>query len=470
VTLEQDASVKGQGWALFWFVFVLALGLRVVLLGQHAFQMDEACIAGWSRRILHGDLLLTGGLRNDKPPLQMYLGALGLGLFGESESAVRLMDAVLSAAECGLLAWALAPVAGTTAALGAGLLLASSPLHRGYGASGIMDGPLAFFTLLSFVLALRGQLWWAGLTWGLGFCSKQTALFFLPLPVLAVIVSDGLSVRNAKTFAHGATWACLPLILWSLLFSNPRLGAFVGMAANQPDVGFRLAGLADRLRRWMQSSGGLLPFAAPMPWLVWGAAALAPLLWWTAPNRALRAWALALAFPLFGMAVFAAMNMRFFDRYHLPLLWALCALPALLAAQWPPASTPRRAFAGVSLALGLAALLFARVTPLPLDQQGAAGNIYDGYRALLQDAKQLEPQGAILASSQGGLRHMGSWYLSPAWSLVESPEAPPADGRPFYAAERLGTAPPTGWVWKAVKRYDGQGPAPFWVLYKAAHV
>ena len=66
-------------WIIFFILFFIALGLRVVLLGHHAFHMYEALYASFSRRILHGDLLLTSGLRNDKPPLQMYLGALGLG-------------------------------------------------------------------------------------------------------------------------------------------------------------------------------------------------------------------------------------------------------------------------------------------------------------------------------------------------------------------------------------------------------
>ncbi len=230
LTLERGGSEEGWGVEVFWAAFIVAFGLRLVLLGQHAFHMDEACIAGWSRRILHGDLLLTGGMRNDKPPLQMYLGALGLALFGESESAIRIVNAAVSALECGVLAWALVPVTGAGAALGAGWLLAVSPLHRGYGASGIMDGPLSFFMLLSFVLAARGRGAWSGLAWGLAFCSKQTALFLLPWPWVALLAASPSWRSALREWSLGAAVACVPLLLWELIFAHPRLGAFVGMA------------------------------------------------------------------------------------------------------------------------------------------------------------------------------------------------------------------------------------------------
>src|SRR5258708_26303961 len=112
--------------------------------------MDEALYAGFSSRILHGDLLLTGGLNNDKPPLQPYLGAVGMALFGDNESAARIMDCLLSAAECAVLCWFLWPLAGALLALAAGLLVSGAPLAMGYRASALMDTPMSLFRLLAF--------------------------------------------------------------------------------------------------------------------------------------------------------------------------------------------------------------------------------------------------------------------------------------------------------------------------------
>jgi 4-amino-4-deoxy-L-arabinose transferase-like glycosyltransferase len=450
--------------ALFWAVFVLALGLRLVLLGQHAFHMDEALYASHAERIAHGDLLLTGGLNNDKPPLQAYLGALGIACFGKSESAVRGMDAAMSAAECGLLAWALAPFAGAMAALGAGLLLAASPLHRGYGASGIMDGPLAFFLTWSFVLAVRGRLFSAGLAWGLAFASKQTALL-LPWPLLALPFS-GLGLRQALLdWLRGALWVALPLLLWSAVFAHPRLGTFLGMAAHQPEVGLHWQGWLDRFGGWLALAQDALPWPKLTAPLILAGPLLSLGLLWRARSAASRAWALLPWVPGLSLGIFAALNMRSFDRYALPYLAPLCAGPALLAAAFPLGSRARRWMAVFSLALGLAAFAVARQQPLSPEQQGAAGDRFDGYRAALLDAKALEPEGASLFCGEGGLRWMGAWYLGRNWKLWESPAEILGDSG-LYALARQGTALPQGWNWRPLKVYDSQGRPPYMVLYR----
>ena len=468
MALEAGKPARDWGPAVFGTVFVLALGLRLVLLGQHAFHMDEALYASWSHRIVHGDLLLTGGLRNDKPPLQMYLGALGLALFGECESSIRMMDALVSALECGLLAWALIPLAGAAPALGAGLLLAVSPLHRGYGASGVMDGPLSFFLLQSFVLAARGLAGWSGLVWGLAFCSKQTALFLAPWPLLALVVAKPGWRDSLKHWLFGSGVVCAALMLWELIFAHPRLGAFLGMAANQPEVGFKLAGFGVRLDRWMQLSAADLPWAPALALIALAGPPLGLGLFLKGRDGHAKAWALSLAFPLYAMAVFAAFNMRFFDRYAVPYAWALCASPAVLISAWAPGSRSRRVLGGLFLALAVLVMVWARRQPLSLEQQGAAGDRYDGYRALLLDLGQREPAGGALVTSQGGIRQMGAWYLAPGWSLAEAPDLPSAPGLPLYAAECEGSPPPAGKAWTALKRYDAFGPPPAWILYKAA--
>lgn len=448
----------------FIAVFVIALGLRLVLLGQHAFHMDEALYATFSRRILHGDLLLTGGLNNDKPPFQFYLGALGLGLFGEGESSIRLMDAVLSAMECGLLAWALAPVSGLLAALGAGFLLAASPLHRSYGATAVMDGPFSLFMLFSFVMAARQRALASGLAWGMAFSAKQTALFFLPLPWLALALSAGWDREAFRLWIKSASLPFMAVLLWSAVFAHPRLGAFLGMSAHQPEVGLRLSGLGQRLLAWASLSAGDWALGRGYYPVLLVSPLIALALWRRGGQRA--AWTAAALFAPFGMLVYAAMNMRAYDRYPVPYAWALCALPALLAALPSPKGALRPAFAVLALGFGLSALFAARSRALPLDQQGAAGDRFDGYRALLVDLKRREPQGAALVSSQGGLRWMGGWYLGPGWALSESPELPDAAAPKVYAAEREGSALPPG-NWSKVASYEGFGPPPVWQLYRA---
>jgi 4-amino-4-deoxy-L-arabinose transferase-like glycosyltransferase len=437
-------------------VAVLAFGLRAVLLGEHAFHMDEALYATFSKRILHGDLLLTGGLNNDKPPLQFYWGALGLGLFGESESGLRLMTALVSAVECGLLAWLLLPLAGTMAAAGAGLLLAASPLHRSFGSTAVMDGLLSLALLGSFGAALKKQPLLAGLAWGLACASKQTAFFLAPVPFLACLAVAEDWRTALKDWSVGAAIVLIPLFLWSALFSHPRLGMILGMAAHQPEVGLRGDGFLARLLLWQRQGQGCL--TVPVWW--WAAPLVSAGLWW----KGQKAWALGALFPVFGLALFAGLNMRLFDRYYVPLIWALAALPALAAALLPR----RRFFSALVLALGLFGWFQARNQVFPADQHGAAGSINDGQRDLLAWMDRLEPAGALAASDSGGLRWMGGWYLKGDWALNDGAGREELDalqaehpGKALYLVSARGREKAVGRRWKLLAE---SGP---WQLWKA---
>lgn len=458
-------EAAGRAWLAAALCFLAALGLRAVLLGEHALHMDEALYGGFSRRILRGDLLLMGGLNNDKPPLQAWLGALGLALFGGGESALRSLDLLLSAAECALLAWALAPLSGALAALGAGLLLAAAPLHRAYGAAAFMDAPLSLLLLGSFAAAARGRSRAAGLLWGLACWAKQTAFFFLPLPLAAALAAA--SGRAAlRPFARGAAWPLLALLAWALLCNHPRLGMLLGMSQHQPEVGLKLAGLGPRLGGWAGELRLALGLPPTLAWLPWGLPLLGLGLW-RRGGLGLAPWAWACAWPAFGLLLFAAMNMRHFDRYCLPLLWPLAAAPALLAGL--AEGRLHRAGSLLALALGLAALAQARA-----QAPRHPGADFDGYRAALQALGALEPGGGIAAAPGGGLRWMGGWYLGRGWDLIDGAE--PAElaaaaarrpGRSLYLLLREGEAAPAGWSWRRLQGLADPAGGPAWHLLRA---
>jgi 4-amino-4-deoxy-L-arabinose transferase-like glycosyltransferase len=402
-------------------LFLYALGLRVSLLGKHPFHMDEALYAGFSNRILHGDLLLTGGLNNDKPPLQPYLGALGMALFGNTESGVRFMDCLVSALECAVLCWFLWPLAGAMLALAAGLCLAGAPLAASYGASGLMDSPMSLFLLLSFCLAASAQPWGAGLAWGLAAASKQTAWFLLPWVALAAWASAYAPRASIRHFIRGAAWVLLPLGLWSVLFQHPRLGMILLMRANQPEVGFSASGAGARLAYWLQAGLGL--FQAPwiFPLLALGGLLGSLVLgfrWRKHPE--LRAWALAGTFVPVCLALYVALNMRPFDRYLLPL-----ASFAALAFALPLAelSRDRPLIRWAFLPLLLALLLANRGMAVPGTQQGVGYAANDGFDAAARELKRRCPTGGALYSTESGVHWMGNYYLGKGWKLVENQDS-----------------------------------------------
>jgi 4-amino-4-deoxy-L-arabinose transferase-like glycosyltransferase len=421
-------------------VFLYAFGLRAALLGRHPFHMDEALYAGFSSRIVHGDLLLTGGLNNDKPPLQPYLGALGMALFGESESAPRLMNCLLSAFECAALLWFLWPMTGALLAALAALLVAGAPIAAGYGASALMDGPMSLFLLLAFCLSASSRPWAAGLCWGLAAASKQTAWFLLPFFLAAVWVGDYAPRASLKRFAQGSAWILLPLLLWSAAFQHPRLGMVLLMKANQPEVGPGWVGLGGRWVHWMSLGEGLFQG----PWifsflLVCGLAGSAWLFWRWRKRPELRAWALAGVFAPLCLLLFAFLKMRDFDRYLLPLA-PFSALGLAL-----PLGELTRGRAGLRLlflpALGL--LLFAnRGLRIPPTQQGVGFAANDGMDAAFAEMKRLSPEGGTLYSPEGGAHWMGNFYLGKNWSLFETQDPPVLKGDTYLLLAAASAPPP----------------------------
>lgn len=430
---ERQAQSRRALW-LGLAVFAYALGLRAGLLGLHAFHMDEALYAGFSRRILHGDLLLTGGLNNDKPPLQFYGGALSMALFGEREASARLLNAVASALECGLLSWALWPLAGFAGAALAGVLLAASPLGAGYGSSFLMDGPLSLLMLGSFVAASRKRAGLAGLLWALACAAKQTAYFLLPLPVLALVLAGAFQDR--RSFGKGALAGLIPLWVWSALFQHPRLGMILLMRANQPEVGLGAHGPGaaawlDLLRRGSTQPGAINAVAAL------GVLALPALAWRSRRKAALRPWLLAPLMVPGLLLLFCGLGMRGFDRYWLPALPFVAALPALGLAALPLGAL-RRVAAVLALLLLCASVRQARHLDITgLQGSGWPGN--DGFPQTCAGMEAASPQGGILAGDVGGLHWLGNWYLTRDWDCFESPTPESmkalevaSGGRPLY--------------------------------------
>ena len=450
------------------FLFLYAFGLRVTLLGKHPFHMDEALYASFSQRILHGDLLLTGGMNNDKPPLQFYLGAVGMALFGDGESAIRAMNCLVSSLECAALCWFLWPLCGTLISLMAGLLLAGAPLAAGYGASALMDGPMSLFLLLAFCLAASSRPWAAGLAWGLACACKQTAWFLGPFLALTVWMAGFAPHSSLKQWAKGAAAALVPLFIWSLLFQHPRLGMIFLMKANQPEVGHAWGGLGTRFAQWLAIGGSLYEPQALFALALWGGLAFSAFLAWRwRDDHALRAWSLAGFFGPLCLLLFAALNMRFFDRYLLPLAsFGLMALALGLAY----VTRERRGLRLLLLPCMLLAVFANRGLSLPPSQEGVGFAANDGFDRVAALLKSRSPGGGKIFSNDGSVQWMSAYYLAKGWQVVEISDSHELmqrlgaeTGPEAWLLLRPGEAllPPKGWNLDESARLEN------WVLTRA---
>ncbi len=177
------------------FLYLLAWGLRVAMVGVHRLHPDEALYGHWGLLILSGRDPWLATVPVYKPPLVPYIlfgsmSLLGCDPFaplqsGPSELAVRLPGLVAGMAMVGLtgrLAWRLYrdPMAGLTAAM----VVALSPLAFLLSATGFTDPTMVVLGLAGCVAAAEGRPGWAGLLAGLSFAAKQTGVVWLPLVVL----------------------------------------------------------------------------------------------------------------------------------------------------------------------------------------------------------------------------------------------------------------------------------------------
>lgn len=242
-------------------VLLLAAWLQVGALSSYnRFHPDEAFFMTFARHAaVNGDWLLPGSL--DKPPVSIYMNALGLmALAVDADAAgvlhldvykgefaartIGVMQGVLLAALLMAIAWYL--TGQRHMALLTGLLLALSPYVIAFAPTAFTDLPMLLFGMLAWLLALRGRYAWAGVFFALSFAAKPQAIYLLPLLLWAVLRLQKPPAAIKRLMAFG-----LPLLLGVLLL--------LGWDAARPEQSVFALGASNNAL-----SGGVLP---PDDWL-----------------------------------------------------------------------------------------------------------------------------------------------------------------------------------------------------------
>ena len=223
-------------------LLLAALLLTQSLAHYERFHPDEAFFMTFARgAAVNGDWLLPGSL--DKPPLSIYLNAVGLMLFAVDADAngVLYLDVYqgeFAARVTGVLQGVLLVALMMTVAkhlriaddypLFVGLLLALSPYLIAFAPTAFTDVPMLLCGALAWLLALRGRGVWAGVAWALSFAAKPQAVFLLPLILLSL----------PRRCTLGFSMMCVPgaalLLLWDA--ARPENSVFLlGASNNTPD-------------------------------------------------------------------------------------------------------------------------------------------------------------------------------------------------------------------------------------------
>lgn len=212
---QRLASGKPMWLGLLPIILVVAASLAVFFghLGdQPLFNPDEGLYAEPAREMLdtgeYITTLLNYSVRFTKPPLVIWLMALGYKAFGVSEFAARLPGALAATLLVVATYCFAARFLTTRVALLAASMLVTAPLYIGLARMAITDMPLALFTaagLMAFFTAYRTKSNW--MTWlgyvffGLAVMTKGPVGVVLPSLILSIFyIIRGRAVEALRFF------------------------------------------------------------------------------------------------------------------------------------------------------------------------------------------------------------------------------------------------------------------------------
>jgi hypothetical protein len=321
-------------------VIALAALIRVSLIAVNRFHGDEALYCHWGLLIASGkDIFLRQGVIVDKPPVFLYTLALFFRLFGPNETAARLPNIMASLASIAIICRIVARLTDGRAAVLSALLLALSPFDIQFAPTAFTDPMMVFLVLASYLLALRGPYFLAGVAAGLAVMTKPTAIFFLPLLAFFVAQRFGWPWRGREfgkavlRLALGFLIVGLAVVLWDVLIRIDAVN--FASASAQRYGGLRIAPAARLLPRfqgWLRQ----LQYVTGSPFLdgllLVGLPFLLGYGWWRRRERDgwLLDWVLA-AFLIYYVAVHTVLSFSIWDRYMLGLAPVLAVLLARIS-------------------------------------------------------------------------------------------------------------------------------------------
>ena len=255
-------------------VVLVALGLRLVALGQMPMHYDESIHAFYAWRLA----LDNGGTCTSRGSMgrsRSYLMALAFTGLGATETAAARPSALIGTALVAL-PYFLRDRIGTVGALGAAVLFCVSPSFVYYSRFAREDIYLAFLTLS---LVITTFAWLRQPTVArivlvfalLALCvaTKESFLFTALLGVLFLLAALG---REAWTLRHDGDDRATPLTdalarapargwLWAVLaFAGVYVALFTTFGSNLPGI----AGVADGIRYWLDQQPLALHEKSPL--------------------------------------------------------------------------------------------------------------------------------------------------------------------------------------------------------------
>ena len=235
-------------YKLFWILTGITTFLRLLIIGKLGLTVDEAHYWVYSKFL---DLSYY-----DHPPMIGYIVKLFTDIFGTNEFAVRLPSVIIFILTSWLFFLCVKKIFNERVAFIGTILINILPVFSFLGAVvTIPDSPLSLFWMLSFYLFINiietkeSKYWYMlGITTGLAFLSKYTAVMIYPSIMLFLICSK----ENRFWFAKKELYLSmiisflmfLPVVIWNIQNNWASFGFQLqhGFGKSLPSFSFTLFG------------------------------------------------------------------------------------------------------------------------------------------------------------------------------------------------------------------------------------
>ncbi len=219
-------KMPGAGVTGFWLLAGLAL--RVWQFGWYPLRPDEALYSVWARLISSGQDVMLERVAVDKPPFFLYLLARWFDWFGPSDAAGRSLNVFISFLTM-ILIWLLAcRLFGRRMGRWSLAMFALSPFAISFAPTVYTDPLLTFWVMLALLLASWRVGLLTGLALGMGFATKQNALLFIPLILLALTLGRWPRAVSKQWAVFSERWAVDGRMTRAMRWGAPFLMAGLG--------------------------------------------------------------------------------------------------------------------------------------------------------------------------------------------------------------------------------------------------
>lgn len=336
-------------------VGLLGLAMRLWGLTKQSLWVDEMFSLKYAQ--IHGSLSWDALRSNLHGPLHAAFLHVWCTIFGWGEFAMRLPEALISAATVPLLFVAARPAFGINRALAGSLLLAINPFHIWYAQEVRNYSLLVFFTVLAIIALQRldsdGRLRRSiplAICWIAGLLSNLSMLFHMVGALIWGLVRFRKRTAVLLGLILAAVLSVIALLPWEIEFYRGQLADSHALSLNAVPEGERLRGkstapmlaipyaiyafsagfsLGPSLRELRRSPSLETVAKHPVPIaavaVAFGTLAIAGLIGWIGGDSHRRLWLTLLLIPIALLFIAATRNVKVFNARYVSV-----ALPAYL--------------------------------------------------------------------------------------------------------------------------------------------